>query len=120
MSLTGIQEFQVYLDVLGKGGMNGPLNYYRTSKHRHEEEQRASLPSNLSPNLPVLFMWGTADLTVAPAAVQKTRKFVPQLQDVAFEGRGHWLMVEAKDEITHKVISWLRDLTRQPVRSGKL
>lgn len=65
-------------------------------------------------------MWGTADSTVAPAAVQKSRKFISQLQDVAFEGRGHWLMVEAKDEITYKVLDWLRDLTRQPVRSGKL
>ena len=26
-----------YLDVLGKG-MNGPLNYYRTAKFRHDEE----------------------------------------------------------------------------------
>ncbi|KAG6884826.1 hypothetical protein C0993_007999 [Termitomyces sp. T159_Od127] len=119
-SILNDKEFQVYLDVLGKGGMTGPLNYYRTSKHRHEEEERAGLPAKLSPNLPVLFMWGTADSTVAPAAVQNARKFIAQLQDVAFEGRGHWLMVEAKDEITNKVISWLRDLTRQPVRAGKL
>lgn len=80
----------------------------------------AGLPANLSPNLPVLFMWGTADSTVAPAAVRNSSKFISQLQDVAFEGRGHWLMVEAKDEITNRVLSWLQDLTRQPICSGKL
>ncbi|KAG5722020.1 Epoxide hydrolase 2, partial [Termitomyces sp. T112] len=38
-SVLNDKEFQIYLDVLSKGGMNGPLNYYRTSKHRHEEEE---------------------------------------------------------------------------------
>ena len=65
-------------------------------------------------------MWGTADSTTVASVIEKSRKFISRLQDVAFEGRGHWLMVEAKDEITDKVLSWLRDLTRQPVRSGKL
>ncbi|KAG5339146.1 hypothetical protein C0989_005376 [Termitomyces sp. Mn162] len=115
-SVLNDKEFQIYLDVLSKGGMNGPLNYYRTSKHRHEEEERAGLPANLSPSLPVLFMWGTADSTAVPTAIEKSRKFITRLQDVAFEGRGHWLMVEAKDEITEKVLSWLRDLTRQPAK----
>lgn len=31
------QELDYYVQVLSKG-MNGPLNYYRTTKHRHEEE----------------------------------------------------------------------------------
>lgn len=31
------QEFKYYFEVLSKG-MNGPLNYYRTAKQRHEEE----------------------------------------------------------------------------------
>ncbi|KAG6861576.1 hypothetical protein C0995_014872 [Termitomyces sp. Mi166 len=110
----GPQEFQIYLDVLSKGGMNGPLNYYRTSKHRYEEEKRAGLPTNLSPHLPVLFMWGTADPTTASSVIHKSRKFISRLQDVAFEGRGHWLMVEAKDQITDRVLSWLQDLTSQP------
>ncbi|KAG6910127.1 hypothetical protein DXG01_012886 [Tephrocybe rancida] len=115
-----LQEFQLYMDDLGKGGMNGPLNYYRTAKHRHEEEERAGLPANLSPHLPVLFMWGTKDPTATPFVINKSRKFINKLQDVAVEGRGHWLMVEAKDEITEKVISWLRELTSPPVVLGKL
>ncbi|KAG6856776.1 hypothetical protein H0H87_000744 [Tephrocybe sp. NHM501043] len=112
--------FEKYLADFSTGGMNGPLNYYRTSKHRHEEEERAKLPSTLPPNLPVLFMWGTKDATATPFVINKSRKFINKLQDVAFEGRGHWLMVEAKEEITNKVVSWLQELSRQPVVPGKL
>lgn len=103
------------------------MNYYRTSKFRHDEELgklslqyldshstmrvAAGLSPYLHDNLPVLFIWGTKDSTATPFVIKKARKFVPRLQDVALEGRGHWLMIEAKDEITQKVINWLEELT---------
>jgi soluble epoxide hydrolase/lipid-phosphate phosphatase len=69
------------------------------------------LPSNLRADLPFLFLWGTRDLTVTPFVIAKSSKFIPRYQGVAFEGRGHWLMVEAKDEITATIINWLEGLT---------
>lgn len=38
--MSSNQEFEYYHQVLSKG-MNGPLNYYRTSKLRHDEENGA-------------------------------------------------------------------------------
>ncbi|KAG5648813.1 hypothetical protein DXG03_000162 [Asterophora parasitica] len=108
-------EFQHYVQGLRKGGMHGPLNYYRTAKHRHEEEALADLPSDLPDTLPVLFVWGTKDLTATPFVINKSRKFIQKLQDVAYEGRGHWVLVEVKDEITKRVAKWLQGLT-----SGRL
>jgi hypothetical protein len=35
--LNVFKELQYYYSELGKG-MHGPLNYYRTSKFRHDEE----------------------------------------------------------------------------------
>ncbi|TFK43806.1 Alpha/Beta hydrolase protein [Crucibulum laeve] len=119
-SILTDQELNYYYDQFKKG-MNGPLNYYRTSRLRHDEELAAGLPANLRPNLPVLFVWGTADATATPFVIDKSRKFISQYQDVALEGRGHWIMVEAKDEITEKVISWLESLTSSSPRGrGKL
>ncbi|KAI3616671.1 epoxide hydrolase [Moniliophthora roreri] len=103
------KELHVICNELSKG-MNGPLNYYRTARFRHQEELAANLPSNLRPDLPVLFIWGTLDKTTTKMMICKAHEFIPRLQDVALEGRGHWLMVEAKDEITERVMGWLEGL----------
>ena len=107
--------------------MNGPLNYYRTAKFRHDEELgklthfyinvtsdihlSAGLQSNLRADLPFLFIWGTMDATATPAVITKSKKFISSYQDVALEGRGHWIMVDAKDEVTEKIARWLEKLT---------
>ncbi|KAF8806317.1 epoxide hydrolase [Phlegmacium glaucopus] len=90
-------------------GMSGPLNYYRTSKFRHDEE--FGLPADLRSDLPFLFIWGTKDATATPFVIDKSKKFISRYQDIALEGRGHWLMVEAKDEITENIVKWLEGLT---------
>ncbi|CAA7260120.1 unnamed protein product [Cyclocybe aegerita] len=104
------KEYDYYRAQLSKG-MVGPLNYYRTSKFRHDEELAAKLPANLPADLPYLFLWGTKDATATPFVINKSRKFISRYQDVAIEGRGHWLMVEAKDEVTQVIGNWLEGLT---------
>jgi len=106
------QEFNYYHSELSKG-MFGPLNYYRTFKSRYDEEFAQDLPADLRSDLPFLFIWGTKDATATPLVITKSRKFISRYQDIALEGRGHWLMVEAKDEITENIIKWLEGLTCQ-------
>jgi soluble epoxide hydrolase / lipid-phosphate phosphatase len=107
--------------------MNGPLNYYRTAKFRHDEEKGecyillityilqfpsgAKLGANLRPDLAVLFLWGTLDRTVLPSVIAKSHKFIQRLQEVSFEGKGHWLMIEAANEVTDKIAEWLNQLS---------
>lgn len=62
-------------------------------------------------DLPALFIWGTKDKTAVPFVISKSRKFISRYQDIALEGRGHWLMVEAKDEVTEIIGNWLENLT---------
>ncbi|KAF8204646.1 Alpha/Beta hydrolase protein [Pholiota molesta] len=93
--LTG-KELEYYHSELKKG-MVGPLNYYRTTKFRHDEELAYGLDAHMREDLPALFIWGTKDKTA--------------IQDVALEGRGHWIMVEAKDEVTDIIGNWLENLT---------
>lgn len=71
------------------------------------------LPADLRSDLPFLFIWGTEDATATPLVITQSRKFISRYQDIALEGRGHWLMVEAKDEITENIMKWLEGLTCQ-------
>ncbi|KAK0190606.1 Alpha/Beta hydrolase protein [Armillaria mellea] len=111
------QEMNYYYTQLKKG-MTGPLNYYRTSQYRFDEEK--DLPSSLPNDLSTLFLWGTSDPAAMPIQVGNARKFVPRLRDVALEGRGHWIMVEAKDEVTNTISSWLGDLGLLSPQKSKL
>ncbi|KAJ8503365.1 hypothetical protein ONZ45_g10924 [Pleurotus djamor] len=112
-SLLTANEFQYYEQEFAKG-MNGPLNYYRTWLHRFNEEKEAKLSPKLREDLPVLFFWGTKDPTCASIVIEKAHKFIANLQDVAIEGKGHWLMVEAKETVTEQVLRWLESLQLTP------
>ena len=70
----------------------------------------AGLPANFHADLPVLFVWGKLDPTTVVPLIAKSRKFIPRLQDIALEGVGHWVMVEARDEVTDIVATWLRGM----------
>ncbi|KAF5321645.1 hypothetical protein D9619_000575 [Psilocybe cf. subviscida] len=119
-SLLNEQELEYYASQFSQG-MFGPLNYYRTSKFRHDEELAAGLGANLREDLPVLFLWGTKDRTAVPFVIAKSRKFIGRYQDFALEDRGHWLMVEAKNDVTITIANWLENLTcNRPDRQGKL
>lgn len=107
-SVLNEKEREFYISHLSKG-MEGPLNYVRTFKIRHEEEK--GLPAHLRSDLPVLFIWGTLDATTTSFVIRKSHKFIPRLQEVALEGKGHWVMIEAKDEVTEIVANWLQRMT---------
>lgn len=45
-------------------------------------------------------------------------KFVPSVEIVELAGKGHWLMIEAREEITAKVIEWIEALIRRENERG--
>jgi len=101
------EEFDYYISNF-KRGMIGPLSYYRTTKVRFEEERDAALPSKLPANLPVLTLYGTKDRTCSPVALEKSQKFVDQLQMVSLPDIGHWIMLEAPQAVTEELLKWLK------------
>ena len=46
------------------------------------------------------------------------RKFVPSIEVVELAGKGHWLMVEAREQVTSKVIEWVETLVLQESERG--
>ena len=71
------------------------------------------LPTDLRSDLPYLLIWGTKDPTALPFAITKSREYIHRYQDIALEGRSHWLMVEAKEDITESILKWLEGLSFQ-------
>lgn len=48
---------------------------------------------------------------VTSVLVHRASKFIPRLQIIPFEGKGHWLMVECKQEMAETVSKWLNSIT---------
>jgi len=119
--------------------MNGPLSYYRTTTIRFEEEQGqyhfcihlsvlgiadllgAELPGHLPATLPVLHIWGGKDPTATTATVlPRMRETIPKLEEIALPGKGHWIMAQAREEVTGAVLRWLMTQGLQPRSRSKL
>jgi soluble epoxide hydrolase/lipid-phosphate phosphatase len=119
-----------YLISETAGSIQGPLNYYRTSKLRFEEEQAGrpatssktrpeihpfailapNLPIAYKKGLPVLHLRGTDDTTSPESRTGIMRKLLPWGKIITYEGTGHWLMLERKAEVTRDVLDWLTDV----------
>jgi len=108
-SFLNQKEFDYYLSNFKDGGMNGPLNYYRTTKHRFDEEV-GTLPDRFPSSLPVLFLWGDQDATCSPNQVKRMGNFIPSLQVVLIPGKGHWLMTEAADDVVNNVAAFVQGI----------
>lgn len=78
----------------------------------------ANLPSNLRADLPVLHVWGTKDATASPSAAARSKAYIPRLKVEQLDGVGHWVMLQAKQEVTGTVLRWLHELGLAPKGGG--
>ena len=60
-------------------------------------------------DLPVFFLYGGSDPTATPSRLPTTRKSIPKLTEVQLEGIGHWVLLQARDDVTIKVQGWLEE-----------
>ena len=59
--------------------------------------------------IPTLFLRGTADRTSPEARVTWMKELLPQTKVISYEGSGHWLLYQEKDDVAKDVLSWLSD-----------
>lgn len=67
-------------------------------------------------HFPLLLFWGTEDTTCAQFLIKKAYEHIPQMQDRPCEGKGHWLMIESRDEVTQKVLEWLSNNSNKSMK----
>ena len=58
----------------------------------------------------MLLLRGGNDATSPEFAVRVMRKVLPWGKIITYEGAGHWLMLEKKDEVIRDVLDWLSDM----------
>ena len=76
------------------------------------------LPGHLPAKLPVLHIWGDQDTTGTPEMLPRMRKVITRLKEIRLLSKGHWIMVEASEEVTLTVLVWL--MTKVDVVGAKL
>ena len=68
-----------------------------------------NLPLTYAVKIPVLFLRGTADSTSPEIGVGLIKRFLPQTKVVNYEGAGHWLMYQEKENVVKDVLAWLSE-----------
>ena len=59
--------------------------------------------------IPVLFLRGTIDRTSPESRIHSMKHFLPQTKVINYEGAGHWIMYQEKDNVAKDVLVWLCD-----------
>ena len=67
----------------------------------------ARLPGHLPAGLPVLHIWGAKDPFATPGVVSKMRGMIARLEVIELPDQRHWIMAEAKEELTQAVLRWI-------------
>ncbi|KZW04380.1 alpha/beta-hydrolase [Exidia glandulosa HHB12029] len=101
------EELNAYITSF-RDNMHGPLSYYRNTRRNFDDY--STLPSKLPQDIPILLLYGSEDIASSERAAKASKRFAPQTAIVRMEGRGHWLMVEAKDEVTERVIAFVNNV----------
>ena len=99
-----------YIDAYRHSGFAGGINYYRNL----DENWRLMLPWRDSPiACPVLFIVGSADMTIQGASEHKLRQMMsdrlPDVQIKMLHGKGHWIQSEATAEVNTAMLRFLAE-----------
>jgi len=100
------KERDFSIETLTKGGIDAPLNYFRSMDHRFEIEQALKLDPVLSKTTPILFV-GTSEKFATDERIAATREYVPSMEVVRLTDCNHFAMVEQPKEVTQVIGDWI-------------
>ncbi|MFB4301408.1 alpha/beta fold hydrolase [Actinomadura sp. NTSP31] len=104
-------ELAIYVGEFSRTGFTGGLNWYRANDHVWREKQnRPDEPVNV----PTLFVVGDRDPVheiMGAGSLTAMEGLVPGLRGVhVLEGAGHFVQMEAADEVNAAMLAFLTDL----------
>ncbi|KAG8979644.1 hypothetical protein FRB93_010001 [Tulasnella sp. JGI-2019a] len=105
-NIMSAEERQYCIKILEAGGIDKPLNYYKSTTYRFEQEQELKLNPVLPSTLPILLVAPTAERFATPERIEATRPFVPSMEVVHPEA-AHFVLLEKRDEVTQIIGDWL-------------
>lgn len=106
-SFLSSNEFQVYLEAFSRGGMSGPLNYYRNIDRNWETTQDLA---DRSVECPCLVAVTDKDPVLRPEFAEGIERWLPHLRKELIKDCGHWTQQERPEEVNRLLLDFLEDL----------
>ena len=100
---------RVYCEAFRRGGLTGPLNYYRNMDHNWETTSDLDGKQVLCPSLMVC---AEKDPILKPDMADGMERYVPNLRKVLIADCGHWTQQEKPAEVNAALLWFLEDLAR--------
>lgn len=108
-SFQSPDEFQVYLEAFRKGGINGPLNFYRNIDRNWETSEHLA---DRAVECPCLVVMTDKDPVLPPHLAEGTERWLPNLRRELITDCGHWTQQEKPEEVNRLLLDFLADLVR--------
>lgn len=104
------EELLVYVEAFRRGGLSGPLNYYRNIDRNWETTTRLAEKQVLCP---VLLIMAEKDPILSPFLAEGMGRWVPNLRKALIKDCGHWTQQERPEEVNALLIDFLADLAER-------
>lgn len=102
--LLSAPDLSVYVDAFTRSGFTGGLNWYRNLDRNWATTPQLGGARITAPALMVTAEW---DVLLPPAAAERMRPLVPDLELVMLPRCGHWTPLERPTELANLVVGWL-------------
>jgi soluble epoxide hydrolase/lipid-phosphate phosphatase len=100
-------DLRVFVEAFRKGGLTGPLNYYRNFDRNWETTPHLAGRQVLCP---ALMISAEGDPILRPEATEGMERHVPNLTRRLVPDCGHWTQQERPDEVNRLLVDFLRHL----------
>jgi soluble epoxide hydrolase/lipid-phosphate phosphatase len=100
-------EIAVFVEAFKKGGLRGPINYYRNFQRNWETTPELTGKQVLAP---ALMITAEKDPVLKPEMAQGMERWVPNVTIREVTNCGHWTQQEQPDEVNRLMIDFLADL----------
>ncbi len=104
------ETLKVYSNAFGKGGLTGPINYYRNFDRNWETTAHLT---GRKITMPALMICAENDPILTPQMANGMESHVLNLTTRLVKNCGHWTQQERPDEVNRLIIDFLDDLKRR-------
>jgi len=101
------EDLRVFVEAFRKGGLSGPINYYRNLDRNWETTPHLAGRQVLCP---ALMISAERDPILRPDTTEGMERYIPNLTRRLVRDCGHWTQQERPEEVNGLIVEFLREL----------
>ena len=105
-------DIAVFAEAFRKGGLPGPINFYRNFQRNWETTPELM---GKQVTVPALMITAEKDPVLRPEMAQGMERWVPNVRFHHIKDSGHWTQQEQPGEVNRAMIEFLADLPPRPL-----